>query len=78
MDAQDPEKVSAIWVKNLNSIINKMKNTQSSMNHMSPEDAVKLDIVELNKPNQNEKPFYLLNFTLFLLTPLGLDREGRF
>ena len=50
MDAQDPEKVSAIWVKNLNSIINKMKNTQSSMNHMSPEDAVKLDIVELNKP----------------------------
>ena len=27
-----------------------MNNTQSSMNHMSPEDAVKLDIVELNKP----------------------------
>ena len=34
MDAQelqDPEKVSAIWVKNLNEIVNKMNNTVSSM-----------------------------------------------
>ena len=34
MDAQelqDPEKVSAIWVKNLNKIVNKMSNTVSSM-----------------------------------------------
>ena len=32
MDAQelqDPEKVSAIWVKNLNKIVNKMNNTVS-------------------------------------------------
>ena len=41
MDAQelqDPEKVSTIWVKNLNSIVNKMSNTKSSM-----ADTVKLD-----------------------------------
>ena len=32
MDAQelqDPEKVSTIWVKNLNKIVNKMSNTES-------------------------------------------------
>ena len=27
-ELQDPEKVSTIWVKNLNKIVNKMKNTE--------------------------------------------------
>ena len=46
MDAQelqDPEKVSTIWVKNLNKTVNKMNNTVSSMIGMKPKDAIKLD-----------------------------------
>ena len=53
MDAQelqDPEKVSAIWVKNLNKIVNKMNNTVSSMIGMKPKDAIKLDNVLLDRP----------------------------
>ena len=52
MDAQelqDPEKVSAIWVKNLNKIVNKMNNTVSLMIGMKPKDAIKLDKVLLDK-----------------------------
>ena len=52
MDAQelqDPEKVSTIWVKNLNKIVNKMNNTASSMTDVKPKDAIKLDTVSLNK-----------------------------
>ena len=52
MDAQelqDPEKVSAIWVKNLNKIVNKMNNTVSSMIGMKPKDAIKLNNVPLDK-----------------------------
>ena len=52
MDAQelqDQEKVSTIWVKNLNKIVNKMNNTVSSMIDMKPKDAIKLDTVPLNK-----------------------------
>ena len=51
MDAQelqDPEKVSTIWVKNLNSIVNKMNNTKSSMIDMKPKDEIKLDTVKLD------------------------------
>ena len=53
MDAQelqDPEKVSTIWVKNLNKIVNKMNNTVSSMIGMKPKDAIKLDTVPPDKP----------------------------
>ena len=58
MDAQelqDPEKVSTIWVKNLNSIVNKMSNTKSSMADMKPKDAIKLDTVKPDKiyPQEN-------------------------
>ena len=52
MDAQelqDPEKVSTIWVKNLNKTVNKMNNTVSSMIGMKPKDAIKLDTVPLDK-----------------------------
>ena len=52
MDAQelqDPEKISTIWVKNFNKIVNKMDSTVSSMIDMKPKDAIKLDTVLLDK-----------------------------
>ena len=52
MDAQelqDPKKVSTIWVKNLNSIVTKMKNTKSLMVDMKPKDAIKLDAAQIDK-----------------------------
>ena len=57
MDAQelqDPEKVSTIWVKNLNEIVNKMNNTVSPMIGMKPKDAIKLDTVPLDKTYPEE------------------------
>ena len=48
-ELQDPEKVLTIWVKNLNTIVNKMNNTKSLMIHMKPKDAIKLDTVPLDK-----------------------------
>ena len=57
MDAQelqDPEKVSAIWVKNLNKIVNKMNNTVSPMIGMKPKDAIKLNTVLLDKKYPEE------------------------
>ena len=57
MDAQelqDPEKVLAIWVKNLNKTMNKMNNTVSSMTGMKPKDAIKLDTVPLDKTYRKE------------------------
>ena len=50
MDAQelqDPEKVSRIWVKNLNKTMNKMNNTVSLMIGMKLKDAIKLAIIPL-------------------------------
>ena len=52
MDAQElqnPEKVSTIWVKNLNKTVNKMNNTVSLMVGMKPKYAIKLDTVPLDK-----------------------------
>ena len=57
MDArelQDHEKVSTIWVKNLNKAMNKMNNTVSSMIGMKPKDAIKLDTVSLDKKYPEE------------------------
>ena len=51
MDAQElqvPEKVSTIWVKNLNKTVNKMNNTASSMIGMKPKDAIELGTVPLD------------------------------
>ena len=53
-ELQDPEKVSEIWVKILNKIVNKMNNTVSSMITMKPKDAIKLDTVPLNKTYPEE------------------------
>ena len=58
MDAQelqDPEKVSTIWVKNLNKTnVNKMNNTELSMIGMKPKDAIKLGIVPLDNTYPEE------------------------
>ena len=57
MDAQelqDPEKVSTIWVKNLNKIVNKMNNTVSSMIGMKPKDAIKLGTILLDNTYPEE------------------------
>ena len=57
MDAQElqePEIVSAIWVKNLNKTVNKMKNTKSLMIGMKPKDAIKLGTVPLDKTYPEE------------------------
>ena len=43
------EKVSTMWVKNLNKIVKNMNNTKSSMIDMKPKDAIKQDIIPLEK-----------------------------
>ena len=57
MDAQerqDHEKLSTIWVKNLNKIVNKMNNTKSLMTDMKYKDAICLDTVPLDKTYPEE------------------------
>ena len=53
-ELQDPEKVSTIWVKNLNKTVNKMSNTESSIIGMKPKDAMKLDPAPLDKTHPKE------------------------
>ena len=53
-ELQDPDKLSTIWVKNLNKIVNKMNNTVSSMIGMKPKDAIKLETVPLDKTYPEE------------------------
>ena len=57
-ELQDHEKVSIIWVKNLNKTLNKMNNTISSMTGMKPKDAIKLGTVPLDKtyPKETVRP----------------------
>ena len=57
-ELQDPEKLSTIWVKNLNKIVNKMNNTVSQMVGMKPKGAIKLDPIPLDKkyPEENVLP----------------------
>ena len=49
LELKDPEKVSVIWIKNLNSVVNKTNNTKSSIIDMKPKDGIKLDIFKLDK-----------------------------
>ena len=53
-ELQDREKVSTIWVKNLNKIMNKMNHTKSSMIDVKPKDAIKLDTAPLDKTYPEE------------------------
>ena len=56
-ELQDLEKVSTIWVKNLNKAVNKMNSTVSSMIGMKPKDVIKLNTVPLDK-NIQKKLYY--------------------
>ena len=53
-ELQDSEKVSAIWVKNFNKIVNNMNNTKSSMIDRKPKNAIKLDTISLDKTYPEE------------------------
>ena len=53
-ELQDSEKISTIWVKNLNKIVKKMNNTKSSMIDMKPKDVIKLGTVPLDKTYPEE------------------------
>ena len=53
-ELQDLEKVSTIWVKNLNKVVNQMNNTVSLMISMRPKDVIKLDTIPLGKKNPEE------------------------
>ena len=52
MDAQelnDPDKISRIWVRNLENTVKRMNNMKKAMIDMKPKDAIKLSNVELVK-----------------------------
>ena len=68
-ELQDPGKVSTIWVKNLNKIVNKMNNTLSSMIGMKPKDAIKLDAVTLNKTYPEETVLPKDGWYIYLYQP---------
>ena len=72
MDAQelqDPEKVSIIWVKNLNKTVNMMSNTVLLMIGMKPKDATKLDTVPLDKTYPKETVLPEDGFYRYLYQP---------
>ena len=48
-DLQDPEKMSALWVQNLQSFVRKMKKPESLMIGMKPKDTVKKKYLQLLK-----------------------------
>ena len=80
MDAQelqDPEKVSTIWVKNLNKTVNKMNNTVSSMIGMKPKDAIKLDIVPLDKKCPEETALPKDGLYRYLYQPREQDGDQK-
>ena len=61
MDSQelnDPDKISRMWVRNLENTVKRMNNSKTAMIDMKPKDAIKLSNVELVKSEKfaNEKP----------------------
>ena len=80
MDAQelqDPEKVSTIWVKNLNKIVNKMNNKKSLMIDMKPKDAIKLAIVPLDKTYPEETELLEAGLYRYLYQPGEQHRDKK-
>ena len=51
---RNPERVSTIWVKNLNKNVNKINNKKSLMTDMKPRDAIKLNTIQLDKTYPEE------------------------
>ena len=55
-ELQDPEKVSAMWIKNLNSIVlAKMSNIKSLMVDMKPKGAIKPNTIQLDKTSRRKR-----------------------
>ena len=56
----DPEKVSATWVKHLYGLVDELNDTETDMTGMKPKDAIKLDQVPLvnqeNHPEEDKLP----------------------
>ena len=80
MDAeelQDPEKVSTIWVQNLNITMNKMNNTVSSMIGMKLKDAIKLDTIPLDKTYPKETEFPEDGLCRYLYQPGKQHRDHK-
>ena len=48
-ESNDPEKVSATWVKHLYGLVDELNNTETEMTGMKPKDAIVLDQVSLVK-----------------------------
>ena len=80
MDAQelqDPEKASTIWVKTLQKVVNKMNNTVSPMNGMKLEDAIKLDVVPLDKTYLKETILPKYGLYRYLFQPGEQHRDQK-
>ena len=68
MDAHkllDPEKVSALYLKDLDDIVSKMNNTKSLITDMKLKDTIKLDIVKLGKSEASPKEKVLPEDSLY-------------
>ena len=52
---KNPKKVSAILFENLNSIVNRMSNTKSSVIDRNQKCTIKLDILEIDKFKKHPK-----------------------
>ena len=59
-ELNDSEKVSAIWFENHKIIVKKMNSIKPSMVDMKPKNAIKLDIVELDKFETYPEEIYYL------------------
>ena len=62
-ELQNPEKVSKISVKNLDPSVKRLNNTKSSMIGMKPKDAIKLDIVPMDKKISRRKHYPRMVYT---------------
>ena len=58
----DPEKVSATWVKHLYGLADELNDTTTEMNGMKPKDAIKLDQVPLVDREALEGPCSMENY----------------
>ena len=54
-ELNDPEKVSATWVKHMYGLVDELNNTETDMIGMKPSDAVKLDQVP-HYPEEDKSP----------------------
>ena len=57
---QDPKELVTTWVKNMNSIVNKMNSTKWLMTDMEPKDTIKLDIGTRDKSETHPEDSVLL------------------